>query len=81
MAKSQNERVYDYINEHGSITQREALSLGIYRLASRISDLKKAGCCIKSELKTVTNVDGSKARIAVYSWLVANGGQETNNDS
>lgn len=82
MAKTQCEKIYDYINANGSITQREALDLGIYRLASRISDMKAAGMNIKSELKTVTCADGTKTRIAVYSWLkVANGSHETNSDS
>ena len=39
---TQNQRIIDYINQFGSITQLEALrDLGVMRLASRISDLKK----------------------------------------
>ena len=37
----QTDRVLAYIREFGSITQLEALrDLGVFRLASRISDLK-----------------------------------------
>lgn len=48
---TQNERVLDYMERFGSITQLEALSdLGIMRLASRINDLKKKGHCVKKEM-------------------------------
>ena len=41
---TQNQRVIAYLEQFGSITQLEALrDLGIMRLASRISDLKKQG--------------------------------------
>lgn len=39
---TQCNRVLEYIKQHGSITQFEAmLELGVMRLASRISELKK----------------------------------------
>lgn len=67
--KTQAEKVYDYINKHGSITQYEAFfELGIMRLASRISDLKKADFQIKTTYKPVTARDGTKTKVAVYSW-------------
>ena len=48
---TQAERILDYIDEFGSITQYEALQdLGVMRLASRISDLKKLGFPIESEV-------------------------------
>lgn len=41
---TQNQRVLDYMEETGGITQIEALrELGVMRLASRISDLRKRG--------------------------------------
>lgn len=53
---TQAERVLAYIEEFGSITQYEALQdLGCMRLASRISDLKKQGFPIKSEVVSVKN--------------------------
>ena len=60
MAKTQCEMVLDYINEHGSITARQAyLHFGIMRLASRIADLKRAGYDIKSESIKVRGRSGS----------------------
>ena len=56
MKATQSERVLEYINTFGSITQLEALNdLGVMRLASRISDLKKQGYPIKSDIEAVKN--------------------------
>lgn len=53
---TQAQRVLDYMDTFGSITQLEALKdLGVMRLASRISDLKKQGHPILSETITVRN--------------------------
>jgi len=65
---TQEQKIIHYLNRYGTITQRDALNLGIYRLASRISDMRRDGIPIKSEPKEVTNADGSKSRIAVYSY-------------
>ena len=65
---TQTDKIIHYLNRYGTITQRDALNLGIYRLASRISDMRRDGIPIKSEPKEVTNADGSKSRIAVYSY-------------
>ena len=47
---TQSDRVLDYIKEFGSITQLDAIrDLGIMRLASRVSDLKKSGVYITSK--------------------------------
>ena len=65
---TQNERILSYIEENGSITQLEALNeLGVMRLASRISDLKRKGYNIKSENVTVKNRYGEKCSIKRYS--------------
>lgn len=64
---TQNEKILAYIKNHIYITQREAITLGIYRLSARIADLRAEGHDIDSELKTVRNADGSRSRIAVYS--------------
>lgn len=66
---TQCEKVVKYMKENGTITQREALGLGIYRLASRISDLRTAGVKIKTEDVKVQNVDGTFSWIARYSFL------------
>lgn len=56
MKATQAERVLAYIEHFGSITQIEALKdLGVMRLASRISDLKKQGYPIVSDIEAVKN--------------------------
>ncbi len=65
---TQNQRILDYITENGSITQLEALQeLGIMRLASRISDLRRLGYPINSKMETVKNRFGEKCSIKRYS--------------
>ena len=64
---TQAQRVLEYIKEFGSITQLEALrDLGVMRLASRISDLRRMGVAIESEIVTVSNRYGEKCRIKAY---------------
>lgn len=65
---TQAERVLAYIEKFGSITQYEALQdLGCMRLASRISDLKKQGLPIKSEVVAVKNRFDENCYIKKYS--------------
>jgi hypothetical protein len=65
---TQNERILDYIEKFGSITQYEALAdLGVMRLASRISDLKSLGYPIISITEKVENRFGEKCYIKRYS--------------
>ena len=65
---TQAERVLDYIEHFGSITQLEALQdLGVMRLASRISDLKKLGYPITSDVEAVKNRFGENCYIKRYS--------------
>jgi hypothetical protein len=53
---TQNTRIIEYIKQFGSITQYDALrDLGVMRLASRISDLRKQGVNIVSETILVKN--------------------------
>ena len=64
---SQNQRILEYINEFGSITALEAMrDLGVYRLASRISDLKKRGYIVASDWVEVRNRWGEKTRVKSY---------------
>ena len=62
---TQNERVLSAL-KIGPITQRMMLPDGIYRLASRINDLRYASHVIDTNIVAVTNRDGSTSRIAVY---------------
>lgn len=53
---TQAQRVLDYIRKFGSITQLEALGdLGVMRLASRISELRKQGYNITGKTEAVQN--------------------------
>ena len=67
---TQNQRIIDYMHVHGSITQLEALrELGIMRLASRISDLRRNGYSIESKMVCVENRYGEKCRIKSYRMM------------
>lgn len=67
---TQAERVLQYIEDFGSITQLEALQdLGVMRLASRISDLKKQGYPINGEIEAVKNRYGENCYIKRYSLV------------
>lgn len=64
---TQSQRVLDYLDEFGSITQLEAWKeLGVMRLASRISDLKKRGYPITSKVETVKNRFGENCHVKRY---------------
>ncbi len=65
---TQNQRVLDYIETHGGITQLEALTeIGVMRLASRISDLKRRGYPITSQMQAVKNRYGETCHVKRYS--------------
>lgn len=67
--ETQAELILEYIDEFGSITPLEAIrDLGVYRLASRISDLRKKGYPIETKMETVLNRRGKKSNIARYSF-------------
>lgn len=67
---TQNERILQYMNDFGSITQYEAMQdLGVMRLASRISDLRRLGYPITSTMEPVRNRYGEKCHIKRYSML------------
>lgn len=63
---TQCEKIALVLEQTGEITQRDAIYMGIYRLASRINDMRRDGMEITTEMREVTNKDGSKSRIAVY---------------
>ena len=65
---TQKEKVMQYMKDFGSITQAQAFNdLGVYRLAARISDLRKDGILIKSETRFGTNRYGEKIYFSEYS--------------
>lgn len=56
MAQTQNQRIKEYLENGHKLTPLKALNLfGCFRLASRISDLKKQGMNIKTEMVTDAN--------------------------
>ena len=70
---TQNERVFDHLLTVGPIRPMTALNdLGIYRLASRINDLRKAGHKIKTKKVEVVNRWGESSYIAEYSLELEN---------
>lgn len=67
MPATQCERVLRWMQTNGSITQLEALTkLGVMRLASRISDMKRQGIEITDKMVTVENRYGEKCRVKQY---------------
>nr|DAP92821.1 MAG TPA: helix-turn-helix domain protein [Caudoviricetes sp.] len=72
---TQCERILRHLRDYGSITSLEAVQeYGIMRLASRVSDLKKAGMPIKAETVTGKNRYGERTSFARYS--MAEGGND-----
>lgn len=64
---NQCEKVLKYIKKFGSITSAEAMKeLGVYRLASRINELRYRGENIKDEWLTSKNRYGEKIRYKRY---------------
>ena len=64
---SQTERILWHFKNYGAITPLQALyKYGIYRLASRIHDLKRQGYDIKRETVTVKNRFGEDVKITKY---------------
>lgn len=74
MNATQCERIVQYMNDFGCITQLDALSdLGVMRLASRISDLKKSGVPIQKEMVSAKNRYGETVHFARYQIVKAEG--------
>ena len=71
---TQEQRILSYMEEFGSITQMEAFfDLGVMRLASRISSLRKHGYGIESSLEKVKNRYGEACYIKRYRLSDAEG--------
>lgn len=64
---TQCERILRHLNDYGSITSRTAMiEYGIYRLASRISDLKKMGYRFEVSFESAKNRYDEVTHFAVY---------------
>ena len=61
------QRVYDFIKKHGSITTQQAnKELGETRLSARIFELKEKGVNIQDEWLWVKNRYGEKRHVKKY---------------
>lgn len=68
---TQVQLILEYMDEFGSITPLEAIrDIGCYRLSARISDIKKKGYPVRTELVAVKNRRGKQSKIARYSLEV-----------
>lgn len=67
--QNQKQLVLDYMKSYGSIEPMQALrDLGVYRLASRISDLRKDGHNIRKEMQSqISRITGRTVSYAKYS--------------
>ncbi len=64
---TQTELVLEYLRRYNSITALDAMrDLGIMRLASRITDLRREGHSVTRTMVEVKNRFGKKTRIACY---------------
>lgn len=64
---TQCERIKKYMDDFGSITQMEAIrDLGVMRLASRISEMRKKGIGIYSRMETGKNRYGESIKYKRY---------------
>ena len=63
---TQEQRIMAYLNQHGSITQAEAVRLGIYRLSARVYDLSRAGVFLDRMRETSKNQYGEDVTYTRY---------------
>ena len=64
---TQGERIIAYMDEHGTITPFEAFQeLGITKLATRISELRRGGERIEKKYITVRNRFGEDVNVMEY---------------
>lgn len=67
--KTQREAIIDYITEFGSITPMQAFAdLGVTKLATRISEMRKDGMKFKIEMVSTKNRYGKSVNYAKYSF-------------
>lgn len=70
--RTQADKVIEYINRYGSITQKDANIMGVFRLAARVYDInnsmdpKYRGIHIIAEKDKELNQDGDMTEFARY---------------
>lgn len=64
---TQKEKIIKYIQDYGSISPFEAFAdLGITKLATRISEMKRMGITFKQKYESTKNRYGEKVRYMRY---------------
>lgn len=67
---TQCERILRHLEDYGSITSAEAMTeYGVYRLASRVSEMRKAGIPIRREMIKGKNRYGETTCFAKYTLI------------
>lgn len=75
---TQCERIIQYLRDFGTITSAQAMEdLGVFRLASRISELKSSGWEIERKMIRKMNRYGEPVHFAQYSLAVYEGEEKT----
>lgn len=65
--RTQHQQIINYCRNGRWITSKDAMSIGIGRLASRISELTRMpNVCVKRETRQITKADGTKTHITAY---------------
>ena len=68
-ATTQKQQIAEYINTFGSITPMQAFGdLGITKLATRVSEMKKVGYTFKQTQICTYNRYGKPVRFMKYEW-------------
>ena len=68
---TQCDRILRHLESGGSLTAAQAMQeYGIYRLASRINDLKKRGVPIQSERQAAKTATAKKSAMPSITWSV-----------
>lgn len=64
--RGQRKELLEFLELHGSITNLQAMKIGIGRAASRVSELRAMGYPIDTVTKQVRKANGKYARVGVY---------------
>jgi len=67
--------VLDYIRREGSITPREAMTFGCYRLAARVKDLRELGWQIVTEREDHDGGEHARYTLKVPDTVLEDAGQ------
>jgi hypothetical protein len=64
--KTQREKIVDYIRKHGSITPMDAFPMGITKLATRVSEMRRDGIEFRIVIEKNKDRDGKPCHYARY---------------